>query len=316
MTAQASSVTTPPSRSWWATTPASSSTTPSRATSTSPTCDGGRFCVYSDSAQDCNPGRVYARGGRARNIPSGRPERRPRCDRGGPIRRIDRSGADRRGTRHLRLDRVPRTRRVMVGPVPSSQRCESLSPAEGASSCIYGPLVQQIAQTPNAAQCEKAQGPTRLASGRGCRGASIRAIRWTMQDSLSGSNEKHQVGRRRRICTRHDGRFCAAKILPAAAATASVSQRSPGTLEGYSSPSLEATSNSSTRSERFTNSALQVAWLAGRKRGGQDYREAWASGDDPIGGCRIPCDGSRQELPRDDSAPGTCDNVDRPLLRG
>ena len=32
--------------------------------------------------------------GRARNLPSGRPERRARRDRGGPIRRIDRSGAD------------------------------------------------------------------------------------------------------------------------------------------------------------------------------------------------------------------------------
>ena len=27
------------------------------------TCHGGRFCVYSDSAQDCSPGRVYAREG-------------------------------------------------------------------------------------------------------------------------------------------------------------------------------------------------------------------------------------------------------------
>ena len=56
-------------------------------------CDGGKLCIYSDSAQDCN-GRWYTDCGRARNIPSGRPERRARRDRGGPIRRIDRSGAD------------------------------------------------------------------------------------------------------------------------------------------------------------------------------------------------------------------------------
>ena len=58
-------------------------------------CDGGKLCIYSDSAQDCN-GRGYSNCGRARNLPSGRPERRARCDRGGPIRRIDRSGADRK----------------------------------------------------------------------------------------------------------------------------------------------------------------------------------------------------------------------------
>ena len=99
-------------------------------------------------------------------------------------------------------------------------------------------------------------------------------------------------------------------------------QRSPGTP--FSLPPLEilvASLGGDIELVEPVPNALQtpiLRWLGslGRKRGGQDYREAWASGDDPIGGCRIPCDGSRQELPRDDSAPGTCDNVDRPLLRG
>ena len=79
-------------------------------------CDGGRIMHLLGFGAGLQRTLVH-RCGRARNLPSGRPERRSRSDRGGPIPRIDGSGADRRGTRRLRLDRVRRTRRVTVGPV-------------------------------------------------------------------------------------------------------------------------------------------------------------------------------------------------------
>ena len=56
------------------------------------------------------------RKGETRNLSSGRPEWRARCARAGPIQRIE-FGGDERGTRHLRLDRVRRTRRMTVRPV-------------------------------------------------------------------------------------------------------------------------------------------------------------------------------------------------------
>ena len=75
-------------------------------------CDGGRSASTRTRRRTATLDAVREGKASLKDLPSGRPERRARCDRGGPIPRIDRSGADRRGTRHLRLDRVRRTRRM------------------------------------------------------------------------------------------------------------------------------------------------------------------------------------------------------------
>ena len=138
-----------------------------------------------------------------------------------------------------------------------------------------------------------------------------------MQDSLSGSNEKHQAGRRPRICTRHDGRSCPAKTLPAAAATASVSL---ATGARWAIPGDQANARTRTasahrterdprrpgvrspaRSSNVTTTTLPAAqtrarhWCLSRSASTETYRRSRfrQSARRPFATAEIPADGPR-----------------------
>ena len=98
-------------------------------------CDEEKICLHSDSAHQLRALALLC--DRARDIQGGRPERRAGCD-CGPRLRIRRSGADSRGTRRVRLDRV-RARQVRAKEAdmrePALPRRSRRAPEAGRRRC-------------------------------------------------------------------------------------------------------------------------------------------------------------------------------------